>query len=68
MRKRFMSIVLGTATLCVFSSLALSQEPLPPPSTQGKRSPAATLAEMEARKNLPKTYDSMILAVFGTAG
>jgi hypothetical protein len=57
MRNRFMSIVLGTATLCVFSSIALAQEPLPPPSTQGTRSPAARLAELEARKNLPKTYD-----------
>src|SRR5437867_10552942 len=57
MRNRFTSIVLGTATLCVFSSIALSQEPLPPPSTQGTRSPAARLAESEARKNIPTTYD-----------
>src|ERR1051326_2289346 len=57
MRIRFMSIVLGTATLCGFSSMALSQEPLPPPSTQGVRSPAARAAEAEARKNMPTTYD-----------
>src|SRR3989440_6654615 len=57
MRNAFTSIVLGTATLCVFSSVALSQEPLPPPSSQGTRSPAARAAEAEARKNMPKTYD-----------
>src|SRR5207245_1310571 len=52
-------IVLSVVCLFVnvFSSIALSQEPLPPPSSQGTRSPAARAAEAEARKNMPKTYD-----------
>jgi hypothetical protein len=57
MRNRFMSMALGLMTLCVFSSIALAQEPLPSPSTQGVRSPAARAAEAEARKNMPTTYD-----------
>jgi hypothetical protein len=54
MRNRFMSIVLGIG---VFSSIAFAQEPLPSPSTQAKRSPAATAAEKAAHANLPTTYD-----------
>jgi hypothetical protein len=57
MRKRFVSTMLGLVTFCVLSSIALAQEPLPPPSTQGVRSPAARTAEADARKNLPTTYD-----------
>jgi len=57
MRNRFMSMVLGLVTLCVFASLALAQEPLPPPSTQGVRSPAARAAETAARAKLPATFD-----------
>jgi len=57
MRNRFMNIVLGTATLCVFSSIALAQEPLPSPSTQGVRSPPAREAEKAARASMPTTYD-----------
>jgi len=57
MRNRFMNTMLGLVILCVFSCLALAQEPLPPPSTQAVRSPAARAAEAEARKNLPTTYD-----------
>src|SRR2546422_5992589 len=57
MRNRFMSMALGLAALCVSASAAVAQEPLPPPSTQGTRSPAARTAEAEARKNMPTTYD-----------
>jgi hypothetical protein len=57
MRNRFMSMVLGLLTLCVFCSIALAQEPLPSPSTQGVRSPAAREAEKAARAKLPTTYD-----------
>ena len=57
MRNRFMSMVLGFMTLCVFSSTALAQEPLPPPSTQGTRSPAARVAEKAAHAALPTTFD-----------
>jgi len=52
-----MAIVLGISALCVFSTIAFAQEPLPSPSTQAKRSPAATAAEKEARAHLPATYD-----------
>src|SRR5215470_15825417 len=57
MRNRFMSISLILAVMCAFASVAVAQEPLPPPSTQGTRSPAARAAETEARKNMPTTYD-----------
>jgi len=57
MRNRFMSMALVIAALCVFASVATAQEPLPPPATQGTRSPAARTAEAEARKNMPTTYD-----------
>ena len=57
MRNRFMSMALVLAALCGFASVALAQEPLPPPSTQGTRSPAARTADAEARKNMPTTYD-----------
>ena len=57
MRNRFMSMALGLVTLCVFSSIALAQEPLPSPSTQGIRSPAARAAEAAARAKLPTTFD-----------
>src|SRR5881392_2427422 len=57
MRNRFMSISLILAAMCVFASVAVAQEPLPPPSTQGTRSPAARKAEAEARKNMPATFD-----------
>src|ERR1041385_578112 len=57
MRNRFLSNALVVAALCGFASVALAQEPLPPPSTQGVRSPAARAAEAEARKNMPTTYD-----------
>ena len=57
MRNPVMNIVLGVATLCAFTSIALAQEPLPSPSTQGIRSPAARAAEAEARKHMPATYD-----------
>ena len=57
MRTRFMTIALGLVTLCAFSSIALAQAPLPPPSTQGVRSPAAREAEKAARASLPTTYD-----------
>src|SRR5207253_827937 len=57
MRNRFMSMLLGLVTLWVFSSIALAQEPLPSPSTQGVRSPAAREAEKAARAKLPTTYD-----------
>jgi hypothetical protein len=57
MRNRFISTVLVIVALCVFSSIALAQEPLPSPSTQARRSPAATAAEKAARANLPTTYD-----------
>jgi hypothetical protein len=57
MRNRFMSKALVLAVFCGFTSLAAAQEPLPPPSTQGTRSPAARAAEAEARKNMPTTYD-----------
>jgi hypothetical protein len=57
MQNRFMSNALVLAALCGFASVALAQEPLPPPSTQGTRSPAARTAEAEARKNMPTTYD-----------
>jgi hypothetical protein len=50
-----MALVL--AALFGFASIAVAQEPLPPPSTQGTRSPAARKAEAEARKNMPTTYD-----------
>ena len=44
------------ATLCI-TSIALAQEPLPSPSTQGIRSPAARKAAADAQKNMPATYD-----------
>ena len=55
MRNPSMSIVLGLMTVWVFSSIALAQEPLPSPSTLGKRSPAATAAEKAAPR--PATFD-----------
>src|SRR5438132_12653243 len=57
MRNPFMSTALGVAALCVFTSIALAQEPLPSPSSQGVRSPAARKAEAEARAHMPATYD-----------
>jgi hypothetical protein len=57
MRNRFMSMALGLSTLCVFSSIALAQEPLPSPSSFAKRAPAATAAEKAARAALPTTFD-----------
>ena len=57
MRNRFMSMALVLVALCAFASIAAAQEPLPPPATQGTRSPAARAAEAEARKNMPTTYD-----------
>src|SRR5260370_41113398 len=56
MRNLFMSMAFVLAALCVFASVAVAQEPLPPPSTQGTQSPAARTAEAEARKNIPTTY------------
>jgi hypothetical protein len=56
MKVLFMGAAVAVATLCI-SSLALAQEPLPPPSTQGVRSPAARKAEAEARAHMPTTYD-----------
>src|ERR1041384_7237479 len=56
MRTRLIGIAVGTAILSM-SAVALAQEPLPPPSTQGVRSPAARKAEAEARAHLPTTYD-----------
>src|SRR5262249_55511915 len=61
MRNRFMSNALVVAALCGFASVALAQDPLPPPSTQGTRSPAARKAEDEARKNMPGTYEKHVL-------
>jgi len=57
MRNRFTSMAFVLAALCVFATVAVAQEPLPPPATQGTRSPAARAAEAEARKNMPTTYD-----------
>jgi hypothetical protein len=57
MKNRFMSMALVVTALCVFASVAVAQEPLPPPSTQGTRAPVARTAEAEARKNMPTTYD-----------
>src|SRR5882672_1325827 len=57
MRNRFMSMAFVLAALCGFASNAVAQEPLPPPSTQGTRSPAARKADADARKNMPATYD-----------
>jgi len=57
MRNRFMSLAFVLAALCVFASVAVAQEPLPPPSTQGTRSPVARAAEAAARKNIPTAYD-----------
>jgi hypothetical protein len=57
MRNRFMSMALALATLSALCSIALAQEPLPPPSSQGTRSPVARAADAAARKNLPATYD-----------
>jgi hypothetical protein len=57
MRHRFMSFVLGLMAVWVFSSIALAQEPLPAPSSQGKRAPAAAAAEKAARAAMPTTYD-----------
>jgi hypothetical protein len=51
-----MGTAVALATLCI-SSIALAQGPLPPPSSQGTRSPAARKAEADARKNIPTTYD-----------
>jgi len=56
MRIRFMGVAVALAVLSI-SSIALAQEPLPPPSSQGTRSPAARKAEADARKNMPRTYD-----------
>ena len=56
MRIRFMDVAVALAIVSI-SSIALAQEPLPPPSSQGTRSPAARKAEADARKNLPRTYD-----------
>jgi len=56
MRSRFVGTAVVLATLCI-SSVALSQEPFPPPSSQGTRSPAARKAEAEARQHMPTTYD-----------
>ena len=57
MRNRFMSLVLVLMAGGVFSSIALAQEPLPAPSSQGKRAPAAAAAEKAARSAMPTTYD-----------
>jgi hypothetical protein len=57
MQNRFTSILLGLITLCVFFSIVLAQEPFPPPSSFGKRSPAANAAEQAARASLPATFD-----------
>ena len=57
MRNRLMSIALSLTGLCTVSFIAIAQEPLPPPSSFGTRSPAARAAEAEARKNMPATYD-----------
>jgi hypothetical protein len=52
-----MRIVPGLVTLFVASSIALAQEPLPPPSSFGIRSPAARAAEQAARASMPTTFD-----------
>jgi hypothetical protein len=51
-----MGVAVALAIVSI-SSIALAQEPLPPPSSQGTRFPAARKAEADARKNLPRTYD-----------
>jgi hypothetical protein len=57
MRNRFTGFLLVLIILCVFFSTAIAQEPLPPPSSFGKRSPAANAAEQAARASLPATFD-----------
>jgi hypothetical protein len=56
MRTRLIGLAVGAAILSM-SAVALAQEPLPPPSTQGVRSPAARKAEAEAKQHMPATYD-----------
>ena len=52
-----MRIVPGLVTLFVASSITLAQDPLPPPSSFGIRSPAARAAEQAARASMPTTFD-----------